>query len=64
MEEGTARLRLRVVPGVRASGIVAREHSINLVAGHGRRDKIVEFTGITRADIESRLAAAERKDLG
>ena len=63
MEEGTARLRLRVVPGARASGIVARKHSINVVAGNGRRDKIEEFRGITRAEIESRVAAAERKDL-
>ena len=36
--------------------------TIILIAGHGARDKIVEFRGITRAEIERRLAAAERKD--
>jgi uncharacterized protein len=36
---------------------------ISLVSGHRRRDKIVELTGITQAETERRLAAAERKDL-
>jgi uncharacterized protein YggU (UPF0235/DUF167 family) len=34
-----------------------------LVSGYGRRDKIVELTGITRAESERRLAAAQGKDL-
>ncbi len=36
--------------------------TIRLVGGLAARDKIVEFRGITRAEIDSRLAAAERKD--
>jgi uncharacterized protein YggU (UPF0235/DUF167 family) len=34
-----------------------------VVSGYGRRDKIVELTGITRAESERRLAAAQGKDL-
>ena len=37
--------------------------SISLVSGHGGRDKIVELAGITEAELESRLASAERKDV-
>jgi uncharacterized protein (TIGR00251 family) len=36
--------------------------SISLVSGHVSRDKIVLLTGIEPAEIESRLAAAGRKD--
>jgi uncharacterized protein YggU (UPF0235/DUF167 family) len=35
---------------------------VSLVSGHGGRDKIAELTGITEAESERRLAAAERKD--
>jgi uncharacterized protein (TIGR00251 family) len=37
--------------------------SVSLVSGHGGRDKIVELAGITGAELESRLASAERKDV-
>jgi uncharacterized protein len=37
--------------------------SVSLVSGHGGRDKIVELAGITEAELESRLACAERKDV-
>ena len=37
--------------------------SVSLVSGHGGRDKIVELAGITEAELESRLASAERKDV-
>jgi uncharacterized protein YggU (UPF0235/DUF167 family) len=37
--------------------------SMSLVSGRGGRDKIVELTGITEAELESRLASAERKDV-
>jgi uncharacterized protein len=37
--------------------------SVSVVSGRGRRDKIVELTGITEAELESRLASAERKDV-
>jgi uncharacterized protein len=37
--------------------------SVSLVSGHGGRDKIVELVGITEAELESRLASAERKDV-
>jgi len=36
--------------------------NISLVSGHAARDKIVLVAGITQAEIESRLASAERKD--
>lgn len=36
--------------------------SLSLVSGHGGRDKIVEPAGIGEAELQSRLAAAERKD--
>ena len=45
-----------------AETLSVRKDSVSLVAGHGGRDKIVEFRGITRAEIESRLAAAERAE--
>lgn len=38
--------------------------SVSLVSGHGGRDKIVELAGITEAELESRLASAERKGVG
>ena len=36
--------------------------SVALVSGHGGRDKIVELDGISEAELEGRLASAERKD--
>jgi uncharacterized protein YggU (UPF0235/DUF167 family) len=36
---------------------------VTLVAGHGARDKIVELAGIAPAEVERRLASAERKGL-
>jgi uncharacterized protein (TIGR00251 family) len=86
---GATRLRLRVVPGSRDSGVVGRHgeawkvrvkappergrandaavrllaetlriapESVTLVAGHGSRDKVVEVTGLDRAEAERRLA--------
>jgi uncharacterized protein (TIGR00251 family) len=35
---------------------------VALVSGHGARDKMVELTGLTAAEVESRLASAGRKD--
>jgi uncharacterized protein (TIGR00251 family) len=35
---------------------------IKLVSGHTARDKIVEISGISPAETDSRLASAERKD--
>ena len=35
---------------------------VELVSGHAARDKIVEVTGITSAETERRLEAAERED--
>jgi len=37
--------------------------SVSLVSGHGGRDKIVELSGITDAELEDRLASADRKDV-
>jgi uncharacterized protein (TIGR00251 family) len=37
--------------------------SVSLVSGHGGRDKIVELAGISEAELEGRLASAERKDV-
>jgi uncharacterized protein (TIGR00251 family) len=37
--------------------------SVSLVSGHGARDKIVELAGISEAELESRLVAAERKEV-
>jgi uncharacterized protein len=37
--------------------------SVSLVSGHRGRDKIVELAGITEAELEQRLASAERKDV-
>jgi hypothetical protein len=37
--------------------------SVSIVSGHAARDKIVELAGITDAELQSRLASAERKDL-
>jgi uncharacterized protein (TIGR00251 family) len=34
---------------------------VTLVSGHGARDKIVELAGLTPAEVERRLASAERK---
>lgn len=34
---------------------------VALVSGHGRPDKIIELAGITEAESDRRLAAAERK---
>jgi uncharacterized protein YggU (UPF0235/DUF167 family) len=89
------RLRLRVVPGARRTGVVGRHgaawkvrvaaapergaandalvrllsetlaiapRGIRLVSGHAARDKIVEVSGISPAEADSRLACAERKD--
>ena len=42
-------------------GVHARD--VTLVAGHSGRDKIVELVGITRSELEIRLASVERKDL-
>jgi uncharacterized protein len=36
---------------------------ITLVSGRGARDKIVELAGIAPAEVERRLASAERKGL-
>jgi uncharacterized protein (TIGR00251 family) len=36
--------------------------SVSIVSGHAARDKIVELAGITDAEIQHRLASAERKD--
>jgi uncharacterized protein YggU (UPF0235/DUF167 family) len=36
---------------------------VTLVSGHGARDKIVELAGIAPAEVERRLASAERKGL-
>jgi uncharacterized protein (TIGR00251 family) len=36
--------------------------SVQLVSGHGARDKIVELAGISGPELEARLASAERKD--
>lgn len=36
--------------------------SVSLVSGHSGRDKIVELAGITEAELETRLAGAERKE--
>lgn len=44
--------------------LVLPRASVSLVSGHGGRDKIVEVAGITEAELESRLASAERKGVG
>jgi uncharacterized protein len=44
-----------------ALGVGRRD--ITLVSGHGARDKIVELAGIAPAEVERRLASAERKGL-
>ena len=43
------------------TGLRARDDT--LVAGHAARDKIAELVGITRSELENRLASVERKDL-
>lgn len=45
-----------------ARALALPPRSITVVAGHGARDKIVEFDGITGAELERRLAAADRKE--
>jgi uncharacterized protein YggU (UPF0235/DUF167 family) len=35
--------------------------NVNLVAGHGTRDKVVELTGISTAEIEQRLKGRAEK---
>jgi uncharacterized protein len=67
------RVRVQAAPeGGRANEAVLRllaetlrlpRSGISLVSGHSRREKIVELTGITRAESERRLAAAGRKDV-
>jgi hypothetical protein len=37
--------------------------AVNLVSGHGGRDKIVELAGLGANEIERRLASAVRKEL-
>ena len=44
----------------RTLGVPSR--AVRLVSGYGSHDKIVEVAGIEPAEIESRLASAERKD--
>ena len=44
----------------RVLGVDRRD--VALVSGHGARDKMVELTGLTAAEVESRLASAGRKD--
>ena len=46
-----------------ASAVAVPARCIRLVSRHGGRDKMVEFDGISGAELERRLAAAERKDL-
>ncbi len=36
--------------------------NVSLVSGHTGRDKIVEVAGISRGELEERLASAERKE--
>lgn len=42
-----------------ALGVHARH--VALVSGHGSRDKIVELAGLTPAEIDGRLASAQRE---
>jgi len=51
------------VLGLLAQVLVVPRNSISLVSGIARRDKIVQLAGITQAEIERRLASAERKDV-
>jgi uncharacterized protein YggU (UPF0235/DUF167 family) len=44
----------------RVLGVDRRD--VALVSGQGARDKMVELTGLTAAEVESRLASAGRKD--
>jgi uncharacterized protein (TIGR00251 family) len=44
-----------------ADALSVRRSDVLLVSGHGAREKIVELTGLTPAQIESRLASAGRK---
>ena len=45
-----------------AEALDVPRRDLELVSGHGARDKIVELAGIAPADIERRLASAGRKD--
>ena len=58
-ERGAANAAVRDLLA-RALGIDARE--VRLVSGHALRDKIVELTALTEAEVEERLASANRKD--
>ena len=47
---------------VLAAALDLRPSAVRLVSGHASRDKIVELAGLTPAEAEARLAAANRKD--
>ena len=66
------KLRVRAAPergaanhavvGLPADALGMPRSAVSVVSGHAARDKIVELAGVTPAEVESRLASAERKD--
>lgn len=44
-----------------AGTLSLKRRDVRLVAGHAAREKVVELTGISAAETERRLSAAEQK---
>ena len=45
-----------------SEALVVPRRAVQLVSGHGSRDKIVELMGLDSAQIERRLSSAARKE--
>ena len=52
----------RAVIRLIAGKLAVPERSVQLVSGHGARDKILEIRGIAPLEVEGRLGAGDRKD--
>jgi uncharacterized protein len=56
-EDGRAN---QAVIGLLAEALRLPRRAVSIVAGHGSRDKVVAFEGISAGEVESRLASAVR----
>lgn len=57
-EDGRAN---QAVIGLLAETLGLPRRAVSIVAGHGKRDKVVAFEGISVGEAESRLASAVRR---